>query len=295
MNNLEDPSDWNESRFFVSVIQSGSFSEAARQLHLPKSTLSKKVSDLERRLGIRLLNRTTRRLDLTGPGQLYFDRALRLVTALRDLDREVQDLGGTPSGLLRISLPTTLLASIGPALASYLKLYPEVFLEVNESQRAVDLEKERFDLALRGTNSPPVDTDGCLLYRGAQVVVAHPGVSPVKVEDLSELTAVSTYPARDWVLTRGAQIHRFRPQVRFFADTTRSLLSAAENGVGMAMLPELACRKELAEGRLVRLAPGWVGETGMIWALYPKERWLTAGARALLTVLKEYFQTIQGT
>src|SRR5207244_12524220 len=136
--------DLNEIFVFARVVQAGSFTAAAAALGMPKSTVSRKVSDLEERLPTRLLQSTTRTLSLTDVGRTYYDYCARIVGEVEDAERAVSSQQETPRGLLRVTAPVNV-AFLGPIVSSYLKRYPEVRLEVFCSAGAVDLVGERFD------------------------------------------------------------------------------------------------------------------------------------------------------
>src|SRR5215471_5276201 len=140
--------DLNEILVFTRVVQSGSFTAAAKLLGMPKSTVSRKVSELEERLDARLLQRTTRKLNLTDVGRTYFDYCSRIVADVEDAERAVSSLQDTPRGVLRVTTGPNV-AYLGPIISDYLKRYPQVRLEIVATTRAVDLVEERFDVGIR--------------------------------------------------------------------------------------------------------------------------------------------------
>src|ERR1700704_2820124 len=135
--------DLNEILVFARVVQAGSFTKAAAQLGMPKSTVSRKVSELEERLKARLLQRTTRKLSLTDAGRIYYDYCARIVSEVEDAERAVTSLQDKPRGVLRVTAPVNM-AFVGPIIADYLKRYSEVRLELYCTDRLVDLVEERF-------------------------------------------------------------------------------------------------------------------------------------------------------
>jgi DNA-binding transcriptional LysR family regulator len=140
--------DLNEIVVFARVVQAGSFTRAARELGMPKSTVSRKVAELEERLGSRLLQRTTRKLSLTDVGRTYHEHCARIVSELEEAERAVSSLQGKPRGLLRVTAPVNM-SFLGPIIGDYLKRYPEVQLELFCTQRSVDLVEERYDVGIR--------------------------------------------------------------------------------------------------------------------------------------------------
>ncbi|HUH02971.1 MAG TPA: LysR family transcriptional regulator, partial [Kofleriaceae bacterium] len=140
--------DLNEILIFTRVVQAGSFTGAARSLEMPKSTVSRKVSELEERLGARLLQRTTRKLSLTDVGRTYFEHAARVVAEVEEAEQAVTRMQEAPRGLLRVTTPLNF-GYLGPMVASFLDRYPEVQVEIVCADRVVDLVHEGFDVAVR--------------------------------------------------------------------------------------------------------------------------------------------------
>src|SRR5262245_51584410 len=140
--------DLNQMLVFARVVQAGSFSAAAAALKMPKSTVSRKVSELEERLDARLLQRTTRKLSLTDVGRTYYDYAARVAGEIEDAERAVSSLQDTPRGLLRVTAPLNI-GYLAPILSDYLARYPEVRVELFATGRRVDLVEERFDVGIR--------------------------------------------------------------------------------------------------------------------------------------------------
>src|ERR1051325_2133361 len=139
--------DLNEIAVFARVVQTGSFRAAAAALGMPKSTVSRKVSELERRLGARLLQRTTRKLSLTDAGRIFYDHSARIVAEVESAERAVVNLEQTPRGLLRVTAGTNA-TYLGPIVRSYLERCPEVRVELFCTGRLVDLVEERFDVGI---------------------------------------------------------------------------------------------------------------------------------------------------
>src|SRR5260221_6497207 len=140
--------DLNEMLVFARVVQAGSFTTAAAALGMPKSTVSRKVSELEERLKARLLQRTTRKLSPTDAGRTYYDYCARIVGEIEDAERAVSSLQATPRGVLRVTAPVNV-AFLGPIVSDYLKRYPDVRIDLFCTGRSVDLVEERFDLGIR--------------------------------------------------------------------------------------------------------------------------------------------------
>src|SRR5262245_55884222 len=166
--------DLNEMAVFAAVAHEGSFTAAARVLRQPKSTVSKRVADLEQRLGTRLLQRSTRRVQPTAEGAAYYERCRRVVREAEAADRAVMDSDGTPRGLVRLTAPIAMAGFVAPIAEAYLRRHPGVALDVALLDRKVDLIQEGFDLALRA--GPLRDSSLVVrrLGRSERVLCAHP-------------------------------------------------------------------------------------------------------------------------
>lgn len=290
---MNNPHDLDLTALFVAVVQSGSFTGAARRLNIPKSTLSQKISTLELHLKTQLLRRTTRRLDLTEAGELFFSRAEPLVASLQELDRQVMSLSSEPTGGVRITLPPSLLDLIAPVLAQYLSRFPDVSIESHDLPNVIDLESRGFDLAVRACHEPPKGLYSQLLFEGRQLLVAQSGQDlRVGFEALADLPALGLIGTSEWQLEAGS----VQPRFRYRCDNTRSLVSAVEAGLGVALLGPLACAKQMRRGQIQPLRDeqgrNWVGPAVRLWALCPSRRWLTAAGRRLLEALSDFFSQL---
>ncbi|WP_441290327.1 LysR family transcriptional regulator [Sorangium sp. KYC3313] len=162
----------DEIVLFTRVVQGGSFTAAATAVGMPKSSVSRKISDLESRVGARLLQRTTRTLSLTDVGRVYYEHCVRIVAALEEAELAVSQLQSTPRGLLRVTAPLAF-SVLGPIFAEYLRLFPDVQVDLVCTDRRVDVVEERFDLALRAATTP----DTSLLLRQRLVLSTTPSVA----------------------------------------------------------------------------------------------------------------------
>jgi DNA-binding transcriptional LysR family regulator len=171
--------DLGEILVFTRVVQGGSFTAASSSLGMPKSTVSRKLSELEERVGARLLQRTTRKLSLTDVGRIYYEHCVRIVAELEEAQLAVTQLQSTPKGLLRLTAPVTL-SPLGPILAEYLRLYPDVQVDLVCTDRNVDLVEERFDLALRMGYTP----DSTMISRKLGVVRRYLLAAPELIDRL---------------------------------------------------------------------------------------------------------------
>jgi DNA-binding transcriptional LysR family regulator len=285
--------DLNEIVVFARVVQAGSFTAAARQLELPKSTVSRRVADLEERLGARLLQRTTRRLSLTDVGQTYYQHAARVLAELEAAELAVTRLQEVPRGLLRITMPLNF-GHLGPAVSSFLERYPEVEVEVVCADRIVDLVQEGFDLAVRA--GPLADSTLVARSLGAmrRLAVASPAFvsrygAPKEPEELAGLPCVvfGADPSRTrWSLQSDERIVSVTVRPRLTVNDFDFLDEAARAGLGVAMIPDFRCVAPLRSRHLVRLLPDWSSPGVPVHAVYPSTRHLSPKVTAFLEHLR---------
>ncbi len=284
--------DLNEMAIFTRVIQEGSFTAAARRLGMPKSTVSRKVSALEERVGARLVQRTTRRIGLTDAGRVYFGYCQRIVAEADAAERALGQLQESPRGLLRITAPNSF-APLGPIVCDFLLRHPEVRLEMMCTDRPVDLVAEGFDLAIR---TGRLD-DSTLVTRALGivrwVVVASPAYckkygTPRTPADLSRHAtlafAVGSTPTT-WQLRSDEKRVDVRLAPRAMIGDFRILMDAVRAGLGVAWTPESAIAADLREGRLKRVLPDWRSEDVPFQVVYPTARHLSPKVVAFVDAL----------
>lgn len=292
-----DLGDLNDYRYFAAVLDAGGFSAAARALAIPKSRLSRRVAGLEARLGVRLLQRSTRKLTLTDVGREVLDHARALLREAQSAQAVAQRLKAEPSGLVRVSMPAAVLESdLAPILSRYLADHPRVTLETVLTGRRVDLIEEGLDLALRvraaGDEDPQWATRR--LQPARSLLVAAPALAQ-RHDGLSTPAALAAAPALGpmrpdrrvhWRLQApdGSQ-HDLSAPLRLGCEHFHMRRRAAIDGLGVTLLPEpLAC-DDLQAGRLVQALPGWQVPLAHLQAVYPSQRGLTPAVRALLDAL----------
>jgi DNA-binding transcriptional LysR family regulator len=292
--------DMNDMLYFAEVVEQGGFAAAGRHLGIPKSKLSRRVAELETRLGVRLLQRTTRKLSLTGVGEIY----LRHCSAMRDAAdaaaEAVEQVQTEPRGTIRVVCPVTLAQStVGPIMGIFLARYPQVKVDMRVSNRVVDLVEEGVDVALRVRTT--LEDSGSLVVKrlgeSRTYLVASPAQLqrqgyPVTLQDLAGMDTISTSGA-DGKATlvllgpNGAE-HSLVHQPRYVADDLLTLKFAALQGTGMCFLPDYMCRQEIQDGRLVNVLPGWAPRPGVFHAVYPSRRGMVPAVRRFLDFLAEY-------
>lgn len=281
-------------RIFVRVVQAGSFSGAARSLGMPKSTVSSKVAELERRLGVTLIRRTTRKLHVTEAGELYFRRAVIALQELQAAEREVTSIHEEPAGLLRITAATDVGRSLlAPMVSDFLKSHPRMKVELLVTNRVVDLVGEGVDLGIRAGELEDSSLLSKKLTSAEMVLVAAPsfvrrsppprtpsGLEPhamlqfAEFGDRVELTRKSG--------GRGGGRVKLRTGGRISADDLETLQGLALLGEGIALLPRFLCREELRSGKLIHLFPDWVSGSGTFTLVYPAQRFVPVKVRAFI-------------
>ena len=279
--------DFNEILVFARVVQAGSFTTAAAQLGMPKSTVSRKVSDLEERLKSRLLQRTTRKLSLTDVGRTYYDYCARIVTEFEDAERAVSGLQDAPRGLLRVTAPANA-AFLGPIVGDYLKRYPEVQLELFCTGRTVDLVEERFDLGIRAGGLADSTLVARSLGRVDWLLVATPAYlrkrgRPRSPDDLKKHDCLFFGTGVDVLrLQKGGQSVRLAVTPRMTVSDNDVLYAVATAGLGVALLPAFLCLADLGTRRLTRVLRDWTAPSTQVHAVYPSTRHLSPKVKSFV-------------
>ena len=294
--------DLNDLFYFSQVITHGGFAAAGRALNTPKSTLSRRVAQLEERLGARLIERSSRRFRVTEIGQTFFVHAQAALAAAERAEAAVASSLSEPRGVVRCACPTGLVELITPMMIDFLKLYPKVFVQIIALDRAVDLIKERIDVAVRVRTK--LDSDVALtmrtLGRSRRILVASPALANTfgsrDITRLAELPTLSTSSNDEeatWILEgpEGRTIrHTHAP--RLGCGDFYAVREAALSGLGIALLPDHACADALDTGALVRVHPEWSGEDGIIHLVFTTRVGLPPLTRAWIDQLAAGFRAI---
>ncbi len=267
-------------RIFRRVVERKSFSRAARELRISNAAVSKNVRELEAELGAPLIQRTTRRLSTTPAGEAYYARVVAILDELADADRAVRETSSTARGVLRVATPMSLgLTKVMPAVSSFLGEHPEVRIELEMNDRHVDIIREGFDLAIRGTGA--LEDSSRVARRLAsieRVVVASPAYlgrvgTPVTPADLRAhrcLVYASSSSASRWELVRGSTHRAIEIDGPLRVNSSLALVQAAVDGVGLALVPVWTVERELGDARLTRVLRAWSGEPQALHAVYPR-------------------------
>ena len=289
--------DLNDMLFFAEVVDRGGFAAAGRALNVPKSKLSRRISELEARLGVRLLQRTTRKLSLTQAGEIYHRHCVAMREQAEAADEAVARVQSEPHGTVRITCPVTLAqTTIGPVLPRFLAAHPQVRIDMQVTNRVIDLVQEGVDVALRVR--PNLDDSGSLVAKDLGetrgVLLASPQLlqrfgAPADVESLRNLPTVAMSAAdgrASWHLVgpRGVEFElQHRPV--YTADDLLTLKYAVVQGTGMCVLPDYLCAEELRRRELVPVLAGWSPRVSRVLAVYPSRRGMVPAVRRLLDFL----------
>jgi len=285
--------------YFAEVVDRGGFASAGRALGIPKSKLSRRVSELEERLGVRLLQRTTRKLSLTEAGELYHRHAVAVREEAEAAEEAVAMVQSEPRGTIRVTCPITLAqTTIGPIIPKFLKEHPLVRIEMLLTNRAIDLVKEGVDVALRVRQA--LDDSGSVVVKklatSQALLVASPALldahgRPERLDDLQRIptVAMSAVDGRAiwYVIGPDAGDFALHHKPCFTADDMLTLKFSAMQGLGMTVLPDYMIRRELREGALVEALPGWRPRPGIMHAVFPSRRGMVPAIRRFLDFLGE--------
>ena len=287
--------DLNETAVFVKVVQAGSFSAAARQLGLPTSTISTRVARLEQRLGVTLLQRTTRRLHLTEAGSLYYEQAAQGLDYLLQAEAALNEARQVPAGKLKVTAP----ADFGDALLAGLirrvqTAFPALAVEMLLTDRYVDLVAEGVDVAIRmgelRDSSLVAKTLGTIQWglfaSPAYLQQAAPLNTPADLHGHACLQ-FSPMGREHWILRQAQTEIRVPLNGHTLVNSISVVRTMAENGQGIALLPTFICQSPQVRDRLVKLLPGWQGHADVVHLVYPQQRFMPPKLRAFIDLALE--------
>jgi DNA-binding transcriptional LysR family regulator len=285
-------------QLFVKVVESQGFTNAARELALPKSTVSRQISALEARLGVRLLERTTRSLRPTEAGRAFYERCTRIVADVADAEDAVMRSQSEPQGTLRVSAPVSLgVRALGPMVGRWLARNPRVRLELSLSDRRVDLVDDGFDVAIRVGVLEVSSLVARKLAPAPMVLAASPayfgrhGV-PQRPDDLRVHSCLQYEYARTsgWRFTDDGHDVIVPVAGPLVANNGDLLRDAAVAGLGITMAPAFILAPELSAGRLVPALERHVPAGGGVFAVYPESRYLPAKVRSFVDGMAAEFE-----
>ncbi|WP_330983166.1 MULTISPECIES: LysR family transcriptional regulator [Enterobacterales] len=296
--------DLNDLWYFAQVVEQGGFSPASRAIGIPKSRLSRRIALLEERLGTRLLQRSTRSFTVTDAGQLFYRHCKAMIIEAEAAQEAMETLHAEPCGLIRLTCPVALLhVHIGEMLAQFMLKFPHVTVQLEETNRRVDVVNENIDLAIRVRPLPLEDSDLVMrkLATRNMCLVASPSLvaqfglpsSPADLQHWPSLARAHAQNHYRWFLIgpeqQEATIHH---QPRFITTDMIALRTAAVAGVGVVQLPLLMLDEQLKEGKLVQLLPEWRAKQEIIHIVYPSRRGQLPAVRALIDFLAERYEAL---
>ncbi len=290
-----------EMQVFAQVVETGSFSAAGRRLSLTPSAVSKMIGRLEDRLGARLIQRTTRRLNLTEEGRAYHQRCVRILADVEDAEAAISELHARPRGTLHLNGSVAFTKhQIVPLLPEFLQRYPELAIDLELTDRSIDLIQEGVDVAVRLAEP----TDQSLIVRriavNRRVIVAAPGYlerhgTPLTPEDLlghNCLRFSTRSRFNDWEFTDEKGTRTLHIRGNFEVNDGDSLHQAVLAGIGIARLATYLVGRDIQEGRLMPLLNDYVHEQASIYVVYPHRRHLSPKVRAFVDFMVEKFTPI---
>ena len=294
--------DLNDLYFFARVVEHGGFAPAGRALALPKSKLSRRIAQLEERLGVRLIQRSTRRFVVTEVGQRYYEHCRAMLVEAEASQQTIETLQAEPQGTIRIACPVGLLHfHVNQMLAQFMLQYPKVVVHLEATNRRVDVLNEGVDIAVR-VRPLPLEDSGLVMRvlsdRG-QCLVASPALiaargqpdTPEQLADWPSLSRSDTpHERHQWVLHHedGREVV-VQHQPRYITSDMVALRACAVAGVGIAQLPVLMLAEEVKRGNLARVLPGWAPRREVIHLVFPSRRGMLPAVRALIDFLVEQY------
>jgi DNA-binding transcriptional LysR family regulator len=291
--------DLNDLHYFTLVVEHGGFSAAARRVGITKSKLSRRIALLEERLGVRLLQRSTRRLFLTEVGRIFYEHCAAMVMESDAALRAVDQLRSEPVGRVRMTCPSAMAHFyVARLVADFMRLYPKVSIELESTDRVLNLIEEGVDLALRALDSGLRDP-GLIARRlasGRMVLVASPEYVSARgvLEDLHSLAqhdtigSLRTGAEQTWSLTTAdGSVAKIVHHPRLLCSDFTVQYHAALGGVGIALLPLRVASPGLRDGDLVRVAKDWCTPEQSIYLVYASRRGMLPSVRALIDYLEQ--------
>lgn len=296
--------DLNDLYFFVQVVDQKGFAAAARRLGMPRSRLSRRIGLLEERLGVRLIQRSTRSFAVTDTGQEFYRHCVAMLVEADAAEEAIDRARGEPRGIVRISCPSSVLYfQVAEMIARFMAGCPHVEVHLVSTNRRVDVIREGLDIALR-VRFPPLEESDLLvkvLAESAQRMVASRAFAatlplPLRPADLNALPSLAWGPPQEhyeWHLEGpdGATAN-IRHKPRLVTEDMTALRLAALHGIGIVQMPTIVVGRDLREGTLVNLLPGWAPKAGIIHAVFPSRRGLLPSVRAILDFLAKEFASL---
>lgn len=288
-------------RVFARVVEAGTFTKAAESLDLPKGTVTKLVQHLESRLKVKLLNRTTRRVTVTPDGAAYYERTVRVLNDLDDIEASMTNAQASPSGRLRVDVGTSVAREvIIPALSDFYERFPDIQLDLGVTDRSVDLIADNVDCVIRGGELLDQSLVARRVANLTLMTVASPAYiqahgTPTHPEELETgHTMVNYFSTRNGrpyanAFEKDGQTVEVAGRYRLSVNESNAMAAAALAGLGIARMPAFTAMPLIERGELVRVLPDWKGETIPLYVVYPPNRHLSAKVRAFVEWVADLF------
>jgi DNA-binding transcriptional LysR family regulator len=297
--------DLNDLYFFAQVVDHRGFAPASRALGVPKSKLSRRIGLLEERLGVRLIQRSTRRFSVTEVGEDYYRHCKAMLVEASAAQEAIDRMRAEPQGSVRMTCPVSLLqVRVAAMLADFMVRCPRVQILLESTNRRVDVIGEGVDVAIRARRTGLEDSELAMrvLARRNWYLVASPALCekhglPTLPDELARMPSLDLEPmgrSHMWQLEgpEGA-VAEIPHRPRFVTDDMVALRTAAVAGVGIVQLPAMVISDELGSGRLVKVLPEWFSKGAVVHAVFPSRRGLLPSVRALIDHLVERFASIE--
>jgi len=283
---------------FIAVVERQGFSAASRTLGITKSAVSKRINQLERHLGARLLHRTTRKLSLTEAGERYYEHAAKALKAANLAEDAVTELQGEPRGKLKISSPMSFgRLHVAPLIPKFLKRYAGLEIDLVMDDRNIDLVAEGFDITIRSGELQDSSLIARKLAPLRQVICASPDyisqhgkpVTPFELSNRNCILFSYSGDANEWTLTRDSQMEVVSVSGNYRVNNSEALIEALRDGIGIGRLPTFVAGSDLKSGRLIKLFESYQIPDHIFYAVFPEREYLPAKVRVFLDFAIEYF------
>lgn len=285
----------NDMALFVEVVKARGFRNAAEAVGIPNSTVSRRISALEKAIGLRLLHRTTRKIELTEAGQIYFERCKRIVDEAKLAHEQLGELLAQPSGVLRASLPVDFAnIYLAPLIAEFARQYPGISFDFDLTPRLVDLVAEPFDVAIRMGNPPNSNLIArrlanlrCYIYASPRYLENYG--EPALPKDLAqhECIGFKTAKVNAWTLQNDNESVEVTVGGRFHINSVGLIRRLTKLDQGIAILPEEIVAEDVVQGRLRRILTDWEGPSTPVYAM-TETRLLPAKTQRFIDFLREH-------
>jgi len=295
---LERFTDLSSLPFFIEVVKSGSFSRAADRLNITKSAVSKRVTQLEEGLGVKLIHRTTRRLALTEAGNRYYQAGLASLEIISDAEREVRAFQASPAGALRMNIPTSFgIAQVAPLLPEFQRMYPDINIEMVLTDTPKDIIGEGFDLALQTGDLP----DSTLIAKklaslnsvvcGSASYLKENGTPVMPSDLLTHNCLLYSHHTKidEWVFVRHSKSEKIKISGTYMSNISDALIVAALNNAGLARLPTFLANRYISAGELVPVLTDYSMPSKDLYAVYPDRKFVPEKVKVFLQFLNERF------